>query len=71
MALVGDQLGPGLGDLVTGAVVNVRGKSDKLAVWAGEGSAAAVCGLGARLAGTLGVQDRRWGKVAEYRKHQA
>ena len=37
MVVVGGRLGEGLGELITGAVVNVRGKSDKLGLWVREG----------------------------------
>ena len=38
MALIGEQMGDGLRDTVTGVVFNVRSKGDKLAVWVGDDS---------------------------------
>ena len=53
--------------MVTGAVVNVRLRGDKVAVWEGEGRAGTVRGLGDRLAQLL--EDKGWGRIAQYKKH--
>ena len=68
MALVGETLGVGLDERVTGAVVNVRGKMDKIGVWVGDNYQ--VDKVGERLREVLGVSDRAWGQGAEYRRHK-
>ena len=65
--MAGDTLGKGVGEVVTGAVVNVRLRGDKVAVWEGEGRAGTVRGLGDRLAQLL--EDKGWGRIAQYKKH--
>ena len=65
--MAGDTLGEGVGEVVTGAVVNVRLRGDKVAVWEGEGRAGTVRALGDRLAQLLEVQG--WGRIAHYKKH--
>jgi len=68
MALVGETLGVGLDERVTGAVVNVRGKMDKICVWVGDNTL--VDRIGERLQKVLGISDRMWGHGAEYRRHK-
>jgi len=68
MALVGETLGDGLDERVTGAVVNVRGKMDKIGVWVGDNNS--VDRVGDRLKEVLGVSDRTWSQGAEYRRHK-
>ena len=68
MALVGETLGVGLDERVTGAVVNVRGKMDKIGVWVGDNTL--VDRIGERLQKVLGISDRMWGQGAEYRRHK-
>ena len=59
-----------MGEVVTGAVVNVRTRGDKVAVWEGEGREGTVRGLGDRLALLLGGQGQGWDKIAQYKRHQ-
>jgi hypothetical protein len=68
MALVGETLGVGLDERVTGAVVNVRGKMDKIGVWVGDNTFVDM--IGERLQKVLGISDRNWVQGAEYRRHK-
>ena len=68
MALVGETLGVGVDECVTGAVVNVRGKMDKIGVWVGDNTL--VERVGERLQKVLGISERAWGQGAEYRRHK-
>ena len=63
MALVGAKLGP-TAAAVTGAVVNVRPKGDKLAVWVGRGGGGRE--VGADVERVLGAGGR-WGGGDELR----
>ena len=56
MALVGARLGPAAAETVTGAVVNVRPKNDKLAVWVGRGGGGRE--VGAEVERVLGAGGR-------------
>ena len=68
MALVGETLGQGLDERVTGAVVNVRGKTNKVGVWLEDNTL--MRNVGERLREVLGVPDRVWAQGAEYRPHK-
>ena len=68
MALVGETLGQGLDERVTGAVVNVRGKTNKIGVWLEDNTL--MRNVGERLREVLGVPDRVWAQGAEYRPHK-
>ena len=70
MALVGETLGVGLDERVTGAVVNVRGKTDKIGVWVDDTDNTLVDRIGERLQKVFGISDRLWGQGAEYRRHK-
>ena len=68
MALVGETLGQGLDECVTGAVVNVRGKTNKVGVWLEDNTL--MRNVGERLREVLEVPDRVWAQGAEYRPHK-
>ena len=68
MALVGETLGQGLDECVTGAVVNVRGKTNKIGVWLEDNTL--MRNVGERLREVLEVPDRVWAQGAEYRPHK-
>ena len=59
MALIGEQMGDGLRDTVTGAVVNVRSKGDKLAVWVGDDSDLVEASVGVHISRILGLYEMR------------
>ena len=67
MILVGFTLEAELDEIVTGAVVNARGRRSNIAVWVTDNNRAAEVGDNLRI--LLQELDSKWMWNAEYRRH--